>query len=136
MLRLNATPAHAPESADSQGRMRASFEEDSFPSRRAKRREATNSLVQNQAAVPPVSRMSVPVWPSQRPPKPLVRTTDVRTVRGPGRLVVALGVVVTSICTCILHLTSSIGVLDAIFFKSLNEVRDVCGLQEKAGYGP
>ena len=111
-LRLNATPAKAPERADSQGRNSwISFVVEvlaSLPSRRARRMDATNSLVQNQAAVPPVSRRSVPVWPNQRPLKPCVRITDLRTVIGPGRLIRG---VVPSICTCILHLTSSIGVL-------------------------
>lgn len=113
-LRLNATPAMAPERADSQGRSSwivFDVEElPSFPSRRARRRDATNSLVQNQEAVPPVSRINVPVCPNHRPMIPCVRITDVRTEIGPGSLVDPREVVM-SICTCILHLTSSIGVL-------------------------
>src|SRR5260370_29749013 len=53
-LRLNATPARAPEKADSQGRSSwVAFDVEelaSFPSRRARIRDATTSLVQNQEA--------------------------------------------------------------------------------------
>ena len=87
-----------------------------------------NSFEPNHAAEPPVSRMSVPVWPSHRPRKPVVRMTVLRTSMGPGSLVTwetcgvaplncAAGMGETegggaaSIWTCILHFTSSMGVL-------------------------
>lgn len=108
--------------------------------RREMRRDAKNSLEANQAAVPPVSLNIVPVCPSQRPLGPEVRRMLDIIVKGPGRVLrmaatfrSRLGGVcesegdsgaglnflgergmsngVESIWTCILHLTSSIGVL-------------------------
>ena len=108
--RLNAAPAHAPENADSQGRSCMSVE----LRRRAKSSDATYSLVPNQAAVPPVSRIKVPVWPNHSPRRPVLRITDTSNVIGPGsfsRDIPTGGT--TNIWTCILHLTSSIGVLQA-----------------------
>ena len=86
-----------------------------------------NSFVVNHAAPPPHSRMRVPVWPSQRPRMPSVRITDIKTDRGPGRgrgvglrvesnVAVAVGCGIETdvgaiIWTCILHFTSSTGVL-------------------------
>ena len=88
-----------------------------------------NSFEPNQAAEPPVSRMSVPVWPSHKPRKPVVLMTVFRTSIGPGSLAVrgvydgkvllncAAGIGdiegggATSMWTCILHLISSTGVL-------------------------
>src|ERR1700733_9139626 len=52
--------------------------------RRATSRDATNSLVANQAAVPPASRMRVPVCPSQRPRTPVERMIEERVAIGPG----------------------------------------------------
>ena len=111
--RLYAAPAHAPLSALSEGR--------SCRSGASLRRSLhTSSLVPNHAADPPVSRMSVPDWPSHNPRTPAVRITSRKMAKGPGRSrmdAVARGVTtaeawgVINICTCILHLTSSIGVL-------------------------
>ena len=70
--RLYAAPAHAPLNALSQGR--------SCRSGAALRRSLeTNSLVPNHAADPPISRMSVPAWPSHSPRTPVVRTTSRKT---------------------------------------------------------
>ena len=124
MTKLNIAPAHAPERALSHDRssvLLADLSETLWPScfdrRRRRRREATNSLVANHAALPPDSRMKVPVWPSQSPRMPSLRTTEVRTDIGPNswRSAVAVLDAVTGaiIWTCILHLTSSTGVLYA-----------------------
>jgi len=128
--RLKAAPAHAPDRADSHGRrsiglalpvvgiVESSSSEKEDPrrrTRRARRREAMYSLVPNHAAVPPVSRMKVPVCPSHSPRMPVVRITDMSTEMGPGRFrglaAAAAEACGTSIWTCILHFTSSIGVL-------------------------
>lgn len=114
--KLNAAPAHAPDNADSQGRSCVSVEVGW--ERRAKSNEPMYSLVLNQAAVPPVSRINVPVWPNQSPRKPVLRITDTNTDIGPGSFRGILPKAsappggATSIWTCILHLTSSSGVLD------------------------
>ena len=107
--------------------------------RRETRRDAKNSLEANHAAVPPVSLNIVPVCPSQRPLGPEVRRMLDMMVKGPGRVLriattfrlrlggsgdcTAVGAGlnfleergmpngIESIWTCILHLTSSIGVL-------------------------
>ena len=125
---LYATPAHAPETADSQGRRLMGSPSSACRRRRARRKRAAASLDTNQAAPPPSSRMKVPVCPSQRPKKPVWRIVVMRTEIGPGRCLKELGPDsvaagadddaprttdsgTASICTCILHLTSSIGVL-------------------------
>lgn len=87
---LYAAPAHAPESADSHGKM--SFFVKVCPVLRDRwdtRREATNSFEVNQAAFPPSSRMNVPKWPTQRPRIPSVRITVIRMDIGPGSLTAA-----------------------------------------------
>jgi hypothetical protein len=117
--RLYAPPAHAPLSALSEGRS-------CRPGASLRSSLQTSSLVPNHAAEPPVSRMSVPAWPSHSPRTPAVRITSRKIAKGPGRSrmdAVARGVTTAaaamvddgaiSICTCILHLTSSIGVLVA-----------------------
>ena len=88
-----------------------------------------NSFEPNHAAEPPVSRMSVAVCPSHKPRNPVVLITVLRTAIGPGSLAIrevyngavplncAAGIGetegggATSIWTCILHFTSSMGVL-------------------------
>lgn len=89
-----------------------------------------NSFEPNHAAEPPVSRMSVPVWPSHKPRKPVVLKTVFRTSIGPGsfanrwatggtRPLTGMAGIrereeggTTSIWTCILHLINSMGVLE------------------------
>lgn len=116
--RLNAAPAQAPDSADSQGRsltVGVVRKEGSSFRRRSTNNRATNSFVVNHAAPPPVSRIRVPVCPSHIPRRPVLRITDIRTDIGPGNGMAAPladSAGVTSICTCILHLTSSMGVLN------------------------
>jgi hypothetical protein len=157
-MRTHSAPASAPESADSQGARVVlsresvlfvrNWEEDAGArDRRERRKDAKNSLEANHAAVPPVSRKIVPVWPSQRPPGPEARRIFLIIVNGPGRIfrteangakfccrtgldirdagldddergeegnflgVDGISNGVVSIWTCILHLTSSIGVL-------------------------
>lgn len=84
---LYAAPAHAPDTADSHAAR--SFIEMGLSESRARlaiRIDAMYSLQANQAAPPPDSRMRVPVWPSQRPWKPVVRMMEVSTDIGPGSL--------------------------------------------------
>jgi hypothetical protein len=119
--RLYAAPAHAPLDA-------LSHAQSSRVGASRRRSLQTSSLVPNHAAQPPVSRMSVPVWPNQSPRTPSVRIASRRMASGPGRLrrrdearageIPAAGTApadeaggAISICTCILHFTSSIGVL-------------------------
>lgn len=112
--RLYAAPAHAPLTALSHG-------QSSRVGASRRRNLHMSSLVPNQAAEPPVSRMSVPVWPNQSPRTPSARIASRRMVSGPGRFRGGEARVggtpadeaggATSICTCILHFTSSIGVL-------------------------
>ena len=119
--RLYAAPAHAPLNALSHARS-------SRVGASRRRSLQINSLVPNHAAEPPVSRMSVPVWPNQSPRTPSARIASRRMASGPGRLrrrdearadeIPAACTApadkaggATSICTCILHFTSSIGVL-------------------------
>lgn len=131
---LYATPAHAPAVALSHGR--SSRLSASESPRRCKSNADAPSFAANHAAPPPVSRMSVPVCPSQSPRSPVSRTTEVRTAMGPGSLAIegagglcaesvaaaemaAAEVMdgVMSIWTCILHFTSSIGVLSRDKYK-------------------
>jgi hypothetical protein len=117
--RLYAAPAHAPANALSHvsgGGGGAAGSVGSGPAPplvRAARRDAsevaTASFVVNHAAEPPVSRMSVPVCPSQSPRSPCWRTMLPIRANGPGGFVPAARG--ASICTCILHLISSTGVL-------------------------
>lgn len=140
-VRLYAAPAHAPLNALSHGQSSRVG-----PSRR--RSLQMNSLVPNQAAEPPVSRMSVPVWPNQSPRTPSVRTASRRMASGPGRFrgggarmgrtPADEGGGAISICTCILHFTSSIGVL---FVRPMSTHRGALIwkkgtiAQKEAGYG-
>jgi hypothetical protein len=88
---LYATPAQAPAKADSQAKggggladVDDAVDEDDDASRREERNEATASFVVNQAAEPPVSRIRVPVCPSQNPRNPCCRNTEATRARGPG----------------------------------------------------
>ena len=96
-MRTQSAPASAPESADSQGaRVVLSREgllfvrdwegETGVRDRRERRKDAKNSLEANHAAVPPVSRKIVPVWPSQSPLGPEVQRIFLVIVNGPGRV--------------------------------------------------
>lgn len=119
--RLYDAPAHAPLNA-------LSHAQSSRVGASRRRNLQMSSLVPNHAAEPPVSRISVPVWPSQSPRMPSARMASRKMASGPGRLcgrdvaraeeIPAAGTAptdkaggATSICTCILHFTSSIGVL-------------------------
>lgn len=113
--KLKAAPAQAPASADSHGRrVRSSgCDKVSIGARRARRSDETYSFVENQAAVPPVSLMSVPVWPNHSPLNPELRKAVASTEIGPGsECGRSDDEGDTSICTCILHFTSSMGVLN------------------------
>ena len=133
--RLYNIPALAPDKADSQSKrsffvscLPSATSSGCFLERWERRRPAVNSFEPNHAAEPPVSRMSVPVWPSHNPRKPVVLMTVLRTSIGPGSFATCgvCGIVplncaagmgetegggVASIWTCILHFTSSMGVL-------------------------
>lgn len=143
--RLYAAPAHAPLTALSHG-------QSSRVGASRRRTLQMSSLVPNQAAEPPVSRMSVPVWPNQSPRTPSVRMASRRMASGPGRFrgreAARVGWTLaaddaggaTSICTCILHFTSSIGVLCSCKTMSTHRGAIWCGkekdnAQKVAGYG-
>ena len=75
---------------------------------RWRKRRVTVSLLPNQAAQPPVSRINVPSCPCQNPRSPWCRNTSLITARGFSASGTVPGGAVAG--TWILHFTSSTGV--------------------------